>query len=128
MVVSTEDMKAIGAGVAIGTLLPLGLKRFADPEEKGLRAESLKSFQLPSAYISLATGVPLLLLGAAGFMGKGPVKTPIYQEAMIGYGIPAVVLGSVSAAKTHEELAGVAPTTEMLGISPEERAFVATYP
>ena len=134
MVVSTEDMQAIGVGVAIGTLLPLGLKQFADPkegeEDKGLVAESLGSFQNPSAYISLATGLPLLLLGAAGFMGKGPVKSTIYQEGMIAYGIPATILGAASAAETKKVLNLSLPGAgaEMLSISPEERAFVATYP
>ena len=136
MVVSTEDMQAIGTGVVIGTLLPLGLKQFADPVETGLTAESLRLFKKPSSYVSLATGIPMLLLGAAGFMGKGPVTNPIYQEAMIGYGIPATLLGSMIAAETHEE-AKVLPEpeavkrevgAELLGISPEERAFVAAYP
>lgn len=94
--IKAKEVVGVSGGIGIGAVDTFLLRKYVDPK---YGVKKLKRFGQASVLVNLATGIPSLVLGIAGMLGKGPLKrNDLLKWSMSAYGTTATtgaVLGLV---------------------------------
>ena len=89
--VEAKEVVGVSSGIGIGVADTYLMRRYVD---KKYGVKKLGRFGQVSVLVNLVTGIPTLVLGVAGILGKGPLKRSDLVKYLMGsYGTAATAGG-----------------------------------
>lgn len=93
--VKAKEVVGVSGGIGIGAVETYVMRKYVD---KKYGVKKLGRFGQVSVLVNLATGIPTLVLGVAGMLGKGPLKrSDLLKWSMSAYGTTATAGGILGA-------------------------------